>query len=893
MAGSTPVSVLYDYVPTEPDELELRAGDTLQVLAYLDDGWCQGYVDGAPDDVGLFPSNYVRKIEHKVEHAKLNSHLPPFRSNQTDVLDRVRALHDYTPQEADELELHAGDIVVVTKEQDDGWCLGYLAASPSVEGLFPANYVAPLQTGNSSKSNNNSSDARRDETSPPATEHEVDEDPYYMRNRRPKEVAKPMDEPALDEPPPVASEASASDGYYDARGFYITAAGYYDTQGTFFPASTPAATTAMTTTNDNAAVSDAAAGYYDEYGNYIVDGGYYDTEGLFHATAIAVDGAIEGDRTALPPAETSAFDVALASEADESAAMPDASSLIAVEPSAEYDNPVCDGTISILDGNAEVPSWPPRSMDLPSGVEKSGDTDNDENEDDESGIGAKRQSVQQLKRALEKAKRASERAEQARLQAERDMELELETRRKALQRQLDEEQAAKAVEASLHAQMHAELQSTQEAHAASTILRSLRHHTFRQRHAAHVRDKAHKRAELQRQQQASINDQKRQREAQRQAAAHVLQRSLRHRVFKRRAQQSHAKWQEAKAKKLNPKPRRYHSKVHVTAANRIQRATRDYLACKEAKATANDLRSRRKAKAPAKARVIRPQKESLVSSASTHSLLYASRNPSSSELPVLVPLYATDVAQISQLATLIANSVNLELGRRLAEHDAHLSDLTASMHTLQHVIEKHNAALHKVYDQNERLQYTLDASPLRKRQVIDTKVSPMPLSAGPPAALKPLPPSPKHIATKQHRHPSPLKPELPSPPKSFLPSPPKPRALSPPRARGPSPTKSMVKPPLRSPQHHTRTAVVKPSPPSPRQVHKPVAPSPTQRVAMAPSPKLVQPSPTKTRLPQLRGVKPVQGLYYKKAKATSNSGKSPPRLRPPQGFSSKLKEPPR
>ncbi|KDO33821.1 hypothetical protein SPRG_01700 [Saprolegnia parasitica CBS 223.65] len=886
MAGSTPVSVLYDYVPTEPDELELRAGDTLQVLAYLDDGWCQGYIDGAPDDVGLFPSNYVRKIEH----AKLNSHLPPFRSNQADVLDRVRALHDYTPQEADELELHAGDIVVVTKEQDDGWCLGYVAGSPSVEGLFPANYVAPIETTNGSsnsksKSSNNKSS---DETSPPVLEDKADdeEDPYYMRNRRLKEVAKPVDEPALDEPPAVvASEASASDGYYDARGFYITAVGYYDTQGTFFPSSTPASTTE--TTKDDA-VSGAAAGYYDEYGNYIVDGGYYDTEGLFHATATAVVGALDGTETNDIAPETN---VVIASEADDGAIMLDASTVVAGEPS---DNPVHDGTTATTDRDADALHRQPTSMDLPTVAERSGDAMVDDNEDDGSVLGAKRQSVLQLKRALEKAKRASERAEQARLQAERDMELELEARRKALQRQLDEEQAAKAIEASLHAQMHMELQSTQEAHAACTIQRSLRHHTFRQRHAAHVRDKQHKQAALQRQQEAYFEEQARQREAQQEAAARILQRSLRHRVFRRRAQQSHAKWQQAQAKKLqsSAKPRRYHSKVHVTAANRIQRATRDYLACKEAKATANELRTRRRAKPPAhaKARVIRPQNDSLTSSASSHSLLYASRNPSSSELPVLVPLFATDVTQISQLATLIANSVNIELARRLSEHDAHLADLTASMHTLQHVIEKHNAALGKVYDQNDRLQYTLDASPLRKRQV--TKVAPIPPSASSPGALKPLPPSPKHLVAKQHRHPSPLKPGPPSPPKLYLSSPPKARGPSPPKARGPSPPKSNAKLPLRSPQHHT-TAVVKPSPPSPRQLHKPVAPSPTQRAPMAPSPKLVQPSPTKTRLPQLRGVKPVQGLYYKKAKAATSGGKSPPRLRPPQGFSSKLREPPR
>ncbi|CAD6188846.1 unnamed protein product [Caenorhabditis auriculariae] len=57
---SKPATVLYDYNPLEGDEIQLRKGETIEVLTEPDSlGWCTGRKNGT---IGLFPASYVQCV---------------------------------------------------------------------------------------------------------------------------------------------------------------------------------------------------------------------------------------------------------------------------------------------------------------------------------------------------------------------------------------------------------------------------------------------------------------------------------------------------------------------------------------------------------------------------------------------------------------------------------------------------------------------------------------------------------------------------------------------------------------------------------------------------------------------------------------------------------------
>lgn len=57
-------------------------------------------------------------------------------------LDKVIALFPYTAANPDELSFAKDDIISVTAREEEAWWRGELNG---VSGLFPSNYVAPLQ----------------------------------------------------------------------------------------------------------------------------------------------------------------------------------------------------------------------------------------------------------------------------------------------------------------------------------------------------------------------------------------------------------------------------------------------------------------------------------------------------------------------------------------------------------------------------------------------------------------------------------------------------------------------------------------------------------------------------------------------------------------------------
>ncbi|ODQ56699.1 hypothetical protein WICANDRAFT_37070 [Wickerhamomyces anomalus NRRL Y-366-8] len=70
------VEAIYDYRPQQPEDLEFRAGDKIQVLEHTSPDWWKGAIGSRS---GMFPSNYVKKLE---ERRQAPSPAPAYRSNE-------------------------------------------------------------------------------------------------------------------------------------------------------------------------------------------------------------------------------------------------------------------------------------------------------------------------------------------------------------------------------------------------------------------------------------------------------------------------------------------------------------------------------------------------------------------------------------------------------------------------------------------------------------------------------------------------------------------------------------------------------------------------------------------------------------------------------------------
>uniref|UniRef100_A0A183CHQ1 SH3 domain-containing protein n=1 Tax=Globodera pallida TaxID=36090 RepID=A0A183CHQ1_GLOPA len=185
----------HDFNASEPDELSFKRGQILKILNKDEDPhWYKAEMNGVE---GLIPSNYIRMMEHSwsestpgefsisvrfenaVQHFKvlrdtkvgqyylwakrfnslnelINYHRANSISKSHNILLRsmdsafsnkhglVQALFDFTPQEAGELGFQRGDIITVTKREDENWWEGTLN---NLLGVFPATYVCPYNSG--------------------------------------------------------------------------------------------------------------------------------------------------------------------------------------------------------------------------------------------------------------------------------------------------------------------------------------------------------------------------------------------------------------------------------------------------------------------------------------------------------------------------------------------------------------------------------------------------------------------------------------------------------------------------------------------------------------------------------------------------------------------------
>ncbi|KAM9036795.1 SH3 domain-containing protein 21 isoform 3-T3 [Sarcophilus harrisii] len=149
--------VNFSYSPEQPDELKLQAGEIVQVLQEIEDGWWLGKKNG---QLGAFPSNFVQELDYRPYGAIIPDVIPratgvvqsslKLTGTQEDTpeypitaSESCRVLFDYEPEAPDELALQKGTVVkVLTKNTENpGWWEGEYEGK---RGFFPDNFVLLL-----------------------------------------------------------------------------------------------------------------------------------------------------------------------------------------------------------------------------------------------------------------------------------------------------------------------------------------------------------------------------------------------------------------------------------------------------------------------------------------------------------------------------------------------------------------------------------------------------------------------------------------------------------------------------------------------------------------------------------------------------------------------------
>ncbi|XP_023556830.1 SH3 domain-containing protein 21 isoform X1 [Octodon degus] len=150
--------VNFSYSPEQVDELKLQAGEIVEVIKEIEDGWWLGKKNG---QLGAFPSNFVELLDsgppslgntdlpsinpgpqQPPKLGSLTSERPPDYLQTVSYPETYRALFDYQPEAPDELPLKRGDEVKVLRKntEDKGWWEGECQGK---RGVFPDNFVLP------------------------------------------------------------------------------------------------------------------------------------------------------------------------------------------------------------------------------------------------------------------------------------------------------------------------------------------------------------------------------------------------------------------------------------------------------------------------------------------------------------------------------------------------------------------------------------------------------------------------------------------------------------------------------------------------------------------------------------------------------------------------------
>ncbi|XP_061099311.1 CD2-associated protein isoform X2 [Conger conger] len=179
VSNAVEVVVEYEYEGLHDDELTLRLGDVIRNVRRIEEeGWMEGDLNGKR---GLFPDNFVKEIKKDTKEEAKSEGQPVRRErtggNVASLVQRMstyglpvggfqppsqprsfkkklkkrqcRVLFEYVPQNEDELELKAGDIIDINEEVEEGWWNGSMNGK---SGLFPSNFVKELDASEDDES---------------------------------------------------------------------------------------------------------------------------------------------------------------------------------------------------------------------------------------------------------------------------------------------------------------------------------------------------------------------------------------------------------------------------------------------------------------------------------------------------------------------------------------------------------------------------------------------------------------------------------------------------------------------------------------------------------------------------------------------------------------------
>lgn len=146
------VRVTFEYASTQPDELDLKVGEIVTgVDTSVEGGWWEGVHPSGKK--GWFPDNFVEKIKPPPP-AAAKSPAPakppapvapaPAQPPAPSGGKKCKCTFAYQAQSDDELTINPGDIIAITKQDEEGWWEGILNGK---SGVFPNNFVEEIPGG--------------------------------------------------------------------------------------------------------------------------------------------------------------------------------------------------------------------------------------------------------------------------------------------------------------------------------------------------------------------------------------------------------------------------------------------------------------------------------------------------------------------------------------------------------------------------------------------------------------------------------------------------------------------------------------------------------------------------------------------------------------------------